>query len=222
MKVKSILNIFMASVMVTSLAVQADKSGKVYEVTVTNLTRGQNFTPILAASHRSLNYPFFNAGEPASEALAALAEGGDTAPLNNVLNANPRVYQTVTTNGLLAPGESVTFQLKVRSGRDRISLVAMLVPTNDAFFSLQNLPLPRGHRRVVEYGPAYDAGTEPNDELCVNIPGPYCSGEGGSPGAGGEGFVHIHAGIHGSGDLTTADFDWRNPVVRVVITRVED
>ena len=222
MKVKRIPSILMAASLVASLTVQSEESDKVYAVTVTNLTRGQNFTPILAASHRPLDHPFFNAGEPASEALASLAEGGDTGPLDNLLRGNPRVHQTLTTQGLLAPGESVTFPLKVRSRHDRISLAAMLIPTNDAFLAFQNLPLPRGHRRVVEYGPAYDAGAEPNDELCANIPGPDCGGEGGSPGAGGEGFVHIHAGIHGIGDLSPAEYDWRNPVVRVVIKRVED
>jgi len=44
---------------------------------------------------------------------------------------------------------------------------------------------------------------------------------GGSPGVGGEGSVHIHAGIHGIGDLTSADFDWRNPTAKIVITRMK-
>jgi len=46
-----------------------------------------------------------------------------------------------------------------------------------------------------------------------------CGGVGGSPGIGGEGFVHIHAGIHGIGDLLPARYDWRNPVAKVVIQR---
>ena len=73
--------------------------------------------------------------------------------------------------------------------------------------------------------PAYDAGSEPNDELCAKIPGPACGGEGGSPDASGEGYVHIHihihAGIQGIGDLTSADYDWRNPTARIVIKRVK-
>lgn len=75
---------------------------------------------------------------------------------------------------------------------------------------------------MVSYeSPAYDAGSEPNDEQCVNIPGPVCGGAGGSPDTGGEGYVHIHAGIHGIGDLVAADRDWRNPVAKVVIKRVD-
>jgi N-methylhydantoinase B/oxoprolinase/acetone carboxylase alpha subunit len=66
----------------------------------------------------------------------------------------------------------------------------------------------------------YDAGTEPNDELCANIPGPVCGGEGGSPDVDGEGFVHIHAGIHDIDDLPAQDYDWRNPGARITITKL--
>ena len=193
--------------------------GITYDVTITNLTRGESFTPILMASHRAENHLLFNAGDPASVALAALAEGGDTVPLNDALDANPGVSSTTTSAGLLAPGASVTVQITARSARERISMAAMLIPTNDGFFSFQNLALPQGRNSTVAFGPAYDAGNEPNDELCISIPGPVCGGTGGSPGAGGEGYVHVHSGMHGIGDLEPAQYDWRNPVARVVITR---
>jgi hypothetical protein len=49
-----------------------------------------------------------------------------------------------------------------------------------------------------------------------------CGGEGGSPGVG-EGYVHIHTGIHGIGDLLTAAmYDWRNPVAEITIRRTKD
>ena len=55
-------------------------NGDAYEVTITNLTRGQSFTPILVASHRG-NVGLFAVGTPADEGLATLAEGGDVGPL---------------------------------------------------------------------------------------------------------------------------------------------
>ena len=73
---------------------------------------------------------------------------------------------------------------------------------------------------TVSRSPGYDAGSEPNDEDCDNIPGPVCGGEGASPDEGGEGFVHIQAGIHGIADLDPAERDWRNPVAEVTIRRV--
>lgn len=62
--------------------------------------------------------------------------------------------------------------------------------TNDAFAALNAVPLPASgsstHNILI-----YDAGSEPNDEVCANIPGPVCGGEGDSPNVDGEGYVHI-------------------------------
>ena len=52
----------------------------------------------------------------------------------------------------------------------------------------------------------------------MNIPGPTCGVDGGSPE--GEGFVHVSGGIHGIGDLAPAEYDWRNPVATVTVTRM--
>jgi hypothetical protein len=46
-------------------------------------------------------------------------------------------------------------------------------------------------------------------------------GAGGAPAGGEEGYVHIHAGIHGVGDLEPGMRDWRNPVARITIRRVK-
>lgn len=189
-----------------------------YEVTVTNLTRGQSFTPILVATHRP-GVALFEPGQPASPELAILAEGGDTAPLLARLGASPQVHDVITIPGLLAPGASVTARVRTRGGFDHLSVASMLIPTNDGFFALNNVRGPRDNQSQEHEAPAYDAGSEPNDELCSNIPGPVCGGIGASPNAGGEGYVHIHAGIHGIGNLVAADRDWRNPVARITVRR---
>ncbi len=194
------------------------RSGEpMYEVTITNITRGAFFTPILVASHRS-GVNLFTLGQPASDELAILAEGGDVGPLAQVLRANPRVIDVADSGGLLKPGESVTVRVAARSA-DRISLAAMILPTNDGFIALNGMEAPR-FGSLNDRVPGYDAGSEPNDELCASIPGPQCGGTGVSPTAGGEGFVHIHAGIHGIADLKPELYDWRNPMASVTITRV--
>jgi hypothetical protein len=94
----------------------------------------------------------------------------------------------------------------------------MLVPTNDAFVAVNAVDISGGSVNVRAL--AYDAGTEANDELCANIPGPpnVCGGEGfNASRKNAEGFVHVHRGIHGIGDLNAAVYDWRNPVARVSI-----
>jgi hypothetical protein len=35
-----------------------------------------------------------------------------------------------------------------------------------------------------------------------------------------EGYVHINASIHGTGDLDPSQRDWRNPVARITIERI--
>src|SRR5215831_14692028 len=194
-----------------------------YEVTVTNLTRGQQFTPILVASHKT-GVRLFDLGSPASPQLKALAEEGNVAPLTTLLLGNPAVRDVVNSGALLNPGQSVTQRVDTGGNFDNVSVAAMLIPTNDGFFAVDDLRGPSGLDSVTVFSPAYDAGTERNDETCASIPGPFfveCGGPGGggAPG-GGEGYVHIHAGIHGIGDLDPALRDWRNPVARITIRRI--
>ena len=194
-----------------------------YEVTVTNLTRGQQFTPILVASHKA-GVRLFELGTPASPQLKTLAEEGNVAPMTALLLGNPNVRDVVNSGGLLDPGKSVTQRVSTLGSFDSVSVAAMLIPTNDGFFAVNDAEGPNGQDVITLFSPAYDAGTERNDETCASIPGPFfieCGGPGGggAPG-GGEGYVHIHAGIHGIGDLDPALRDWRNPVARITIRRV--
>ena len=195
-----------------------------FEVTVTNLTRGQQFTPILVAAHRR-GVSLFTSGDAASPELATLAEEGDTAPLTSLLSGLPEVKEVVSSSGLLDPGDSVTITVETGGPFDHLSVAAMLIPTNDGFFAINGVAGPKGNLLLRLDSPAYDAGSERNDEFCASIPGPGFA-ECGGPGGGGqpqgdeEGYVHIHAGIHGIGDLRPEVRDWRNPVARIVVRRV--
>ncbi|MGH8531756.1 MAG: spondin domain-containing protein, partial [Gammaproteobacteria bacterium] len=198
--------------------------GKHFEVTITNLTRGQQFTPILVATHKA-GVKLFVRGQPASPELAILAEEGDTAPLTGLLAATPEVLDITNSGALLNPGASVTLRVKTRGAFKHLSVASMLIPTNDGFFALNGVKGPKGFRKATHTSVAYDAGSERNDELCASIPGPSfveCDGPGGGgkPTGDEEGYVHIHAGIHGIGDLNAAERDWRNPVAQIVIRRV--
>lgn len=201
--------------------------GQHFAVTVTNLTRGQTFTPVLVASHKE-GVRLFRLGHPASSELATLAEEGDVGPLTDRLRASPAVFDVVNSGpppgGFVPPGQSKTILVRTRGSFDHLSVAAMLIPTNDGFFALNGVAGPAGHQHLALFSPAYDAGSERNDELCASIPGPFfaeCGGPGGGAKVGnGEGYVHILAGIHGIGDLNEAERDWRNPVAKITIKRV--
>jgi hypothetical protein len=191
-----------------------------YRVTVTNLTKAQYFTPILVAAHKP-GHPVYMPGKGASAELEAVAEGGDTSALAAELDASDDVYDTSSSEGLLAPGESVTITVKGKKDFRYISLVSMLIPTNDAFIGISGVKVPRKSNSPLTVPViAYDAGTEENDESCANIPGPVCGGEGLSA-AHGEGFIHVHSGIHGTGDLAAETYDWNNPAASLTIERMK-
>jgi hypothetical protein len=98
----------------------------------------------------------------------------------------------------------------------RLSVVTMLVNTNDAFTGLDSYRL-SGDGAVLRRM-AYDAGSERNNELAAFIPGPCC----GNPfvrdpeGA----LIRMHPGIAGVGDLDPAVYGWEEPVAKITIERV--
>lgn len=204
------------------LPAAAARDGPLYEVTITNATYGQRFTPLLLVTHES-SVRLFEVGKPASAGLATLAEEGNVVPLRAVLDADPNVNMTAAGASLTNPGATVTLTIRGRPHRDRLSIAAMLIPTNDAFVAFNAVELPFfGSASYVAR--AYDSGTEINNELCASIPGPgypECGGDGGGAKAGnGEGFVHVHRGIHGVGSFDPANRAWQNPVAFITVRRV--
>jgi hypothetical protein len=203
-----------ATLLASASTVFAGNDG-MYAVTITNLTRGISFTPIMVATHKK-GHPVFSLGQPASSELATIAESGNSGPLQTSINP----YDAASSEGLLAPGASVTINVNMSEKNDYVSVASMLLPTNDGFVAINGVKGPGEKGSMMVMSPAYDAGSETNSELCSDIPGPTCGGNAISV-EDGEGFVHIHAGIHGIGDLTAADYDWRNPAAKITIKRMK-
>ncbi len=197
----------------------ADDTMETYKITVTNLTPGQPIAPVMVATHRA-GMSFFQVGAAPSPELAALAEAGNGKPLAAMLLTLPDVSDAQVGAGGIGPGKTTTVMVTAHRGMDRLSLGAMLGNTNDGFIALRDVVLPKGRQTVTYMADGYDAGSETNDELCATVPGPACRGAALSPEDSGEGFVHIHNGVHGMGGLSAAEYDWRNPVAQVVIERM--
>ena len=208
----------LASVITISSLSSPILSAADYKVTITNITHEQIFTPVLLASHVE-GLGVFQLGSPAIPELESLAESGDVSPGKALLNSlGNRVADVQDSGAVLPAGKSVTMTLTADENTGYFMMAAMLIPSNDAFVAINGKALPKAGQSLTYYAAAYDAGTENNDELCENIPGPpnVCAGEGVSSGSA-EGFVHMHPGIHGVGDLSAASYDWRGSVARITV-----
>ncbi|MDQ7007907.1 MAG: spondin domain-containing protein [Acidobacteriota bacterium] len=198
-----------------------------YEVSITNLTRGQVITPPVVVAHDA-GFQLFTPGMPAREGLRPLAEDGMTAALTAEIGSEPGVMAVAVGDGVILPGQTLAVEVETSSPWPQISVVGMLASSNDAFLGAAALPAPPPGIRGLGLSTAlarhtaiaYDAGTEANTESCEEIPGPPC----GSPGVrheeGAEGFIAVHPGLHGGADLDPAALDWNNPVALIRIRRL--
>lgn len=204
---------------------QAEDFGRratTYEVTISNITKGQVFSPPVLVTH-SRGVALFTLGEPALPELAIVAEDGDGEPLVDLVSTLPQVADAQATSDPLVPGASAVYEVHSFRGFGVLSIVAMMVNTNDAFFAIDSEALPRFRGITRTYHAlGYDAGSEGNNEDCAFVPGPACPEDSGNDRSvdDAEGFVHIHNGVHGIADLEADAYDWRNPVAKVTVRRV--
>ncbi|MEO1247968.1 MAG: spondin domain-containing protein [Pseudomonadota bacterium] len=208
-----------------------------FNVRIVNLSNGIWYTPFLVAAHPE-GTSLFQVGEPASAELQAMAEGGDIAGLVTALEGLGATIAANPAGGLLPPAMSTNVDLNTDGTTNtQLSVVAMLLPTNDAFAGLNAVSIPTEPGTYVYELPAYDAGTEANDEILNGGGAPGVPGmpadPGGLAGTGATGAasadnnttVHIHRNVlgdtdasGGSSDLDSRVHRWLNPVVRVVVT----
>ncbi|MES9972467.1 MAG: spondin domain-containing protein [Candidatus Thiodiazotropha sp.] len=216
-------------------------SDRAISVEITNLTNAIYFTPLLVANHNR-HTDLFEVGTAASANLQAMAEGGNIDGLIADLEAAGGEYVANPASGLLAPGASAEAIIDRPNKRNRfLSVVAMLLPTNDGFVGLDSLRIPKKKGTYTYYLHGYDAGTEANDEIINGGGMPGVLGipadPGGNAGSGGTSTtgadhnptVHIHRGVIGDNDPTGGESDldarvhtWQGPVARLVIRVNED
>ena len=217
---KTLGSLFISGLLVTA-PVFADKDNhqhwSTFHITITNTTAHQVIAPPAVIAHNG-NFKFFTLGDatqPASDALATLAETGNSMPLIDMSNADSNVYATESA-GAIPPGTSV--EVTIMAPRTAMfSVAGMLATTNDGFMAATNIRAPKRHHDVQAHGMAYDAGSEMNNESCDYIPGPPCDNGENMETDTGEGFVTYHNGIHGQGDLNAAHLDWRGPAALISV-----
>lgn len=224
MKLNHVVGMLVVAGVLTGCGSDDDTMTSTYEVQVNNLTHAQPLSPVGVLLH-SEETQIWSIGAEASIELEDLAEGGSNAALLAVEDDYLEV--TASGEGLIMPGQSETITLSVsgESSNKFLSVVTMLVNTNDAFTGTSGLDisdLDEGESRSLRLG-VYDAGTEVNDELVNTIPGQM-----------GEGFnaerldsnkVSRHPGVVGSDDgyadsVLTSLHKFDNPAVSLNITRI--
>jgi hypothetical protein len=207
-------------------------------ISITNLTQGIHFTPLIVAAHNS-DASMFSVATTASAELQAMAEGGDISGLNTLLMATGADVMANPAGGLLAPATSTETILTTTDGNNYLSITAMMLPTNDGFVGLDSWIIPSEAGTYTIWLNAYDAGTEANDEIIVGGAGgaPGTPGipaaPGGNAGVNATGIsdaqsntnIHVHRGSMGDDDLTGGNSDldnrvhrWLNPVAKVTVT----
>ena len=221
-------------------------STKTWQVTVTNDTTTQPMSAPLWAVHDKKIH-VWRVGQLASSGVQPIVEDAFNTPLLNYLTGNSHVLDAASEqNGAplpapIPPGQSRTFTVTSRGGDRYLSMLWMLVNTNDGFTGLDSYALDQGTRKRKHGGKssshgnahraayktrtlklnAYDGGTENNNGDCAFIPGPGCGTDPAhkfhrditaEP-------IHRHPGVvAGSG---IAGFSWTDPVATVAITRTK-
>lgn len=225
---------------VLALALAPSAFARKYEVTITNLTSGQPFSPPVVATHRG-RHQVFRVAQPASVGIREIAENGNNAPLVAFLEADPfnrfsdfeEGTEPLVPEG--APGSAMfadraTFTINAGGQARRLSVATMLICTNDGFTGVDSLGLPKGvGDSKMTRGNGYDAFTEQNTEDYADLV-PPCQGligdTSGEPGTGVSdpelaegGVIERHAGINGGSDLKPAIHGWTDPVTRISVER---
>ncbi len=160
MKTSKLSQAIALSLMMTSAAQAVEIT-----VSITNLTQGMHFTPRLLVAHTDA-VDLFEPGIAASAGLTAIAEGGDTSVLAGSLDTSYATTQTNQTfGGLVEPASSSADYTFETEDHSYLSLVTMLIPTNDAFAGLDSWKIPTEPGTYIVPLNAYDSGTEANDEI---------------------------------------------------------
>jgi len=235
--------VFAVSIIVmTPAAMAGPNHDRMYRVTITNATLGQPVAPSVIATHTDAFRlfelgPVPEVGDPGYNdylALAAMAETGYPFHVLDQVAASDGVWEAVPlptdrVPPVLLPSESNSTVIRASGNAKYLTAVAMLGATNDAIYAVLGVELPKGiHDTVRVFANAYDVGSEANAESPATVGFLGSTEDNGASftgiNEGGEGYIHIHAGIHGVGGpdgLDPAIRDWRNPVVELTIERIK-
>ncbi|MFK8081839.1 MAG: spondin domain-containing protein [Granulosicoccus sp.] len=192
-----------------------------YQITFVNTSTTQPMTPPVVAFH-STDIRVFEVGQPADGGVIEIAENGNLAPQVEALEG--QLGGTVSAVGVahpdpenpggpLLPGATSTLTL-TPVGEDQVmSVVSMVVCTNDGFSGVDSVELPE--EETTTMAPIYDAGSETN-VLTLDYWVPPC-GTDENLGDEENGAITAHPGQSGS-EGTGFDFDAGTELLQITVT----
>ncbi len=192
--------------------------GRTIMITIENLLTGQPFSPSFFEARTTDSAPLFTVGETASDALAAVAEGGNIGPFS--VGAAKNTDSTLGDAALAVhtlPGQTRTLYINVDEAHPLVDGVWMLGNTNDGFSGVSGVDAFGLTAPMTVEVLGYDAGSEINSEK-KGFLGALGGGNDRDPE---NGVVAEHAGIRGDADAPK-DWNWdvNAPVARVTFTPI--
>ena len=196
----------------------------------TNTSGAQPMTPPVVALHNAPGSEngirLFEVGQPAIGEIVQIAENGNNDPLVAVaqgqigagtVSAAGVAFPDPENPGPLTPGATASLTLDVESPDQVMTIVSMVVCTNDGFSGIDSQPIPEASETITM--PIYDAGSETN-VLTLNYWVPPCSGDAGSENLTDNegGAIQLHPGQEGS-ENPAFDFPAGSELLEVTITR---
>jgi hypothetical protein len=192
--------------------------GKTVEITITNLLTGQPFSPSYFESRSLSASPLFKLGAKASDALVAVAEGGNIGmfSVGAAMNKDSLVGDAQLAIHAL-PGQSRTIYIHVDEAHPLIDAAWMLGNTNDGFSGFSGIDAFHLSDAMTLDVRGYDAGSEKNSEK-KGFLGALGGGNDRDPE---NGVITYHAGIRGDADAPIAwNWDVSKPVAHITITPI--
>mmetsp|Transcript_28315 Transcript_28315/g.59812 ORF Transcript_28315/g.59812 Transcript_28315/m.59812 type:complete len:570 (-) Transcript_28315:175-1884(-) len=178
-------------------------------VRMTNLTKEQWFSDTFWMVHSDkVDLPLWSFGRPAFSDLAALAQDGDPDELIDFYEDNDDgVLDVDSERGPIRNGESIFFEIPKSGSYNLFTMATSFIFSNDGFVSIDAGEIEDGATWFL-WG--LDAGVEANTQLCWTVqatsndfpPNSDCyfvdeeDADENDNEIPGEGFVHVHNGIH--------------------------
>ena len=207
-------------------ATPVDSTVGSFTITFTNTSESQPMTPPVVALHNpptaDNGIRLFEATQPAIGEVIEIAENGNNAPLVGVIMG--QIGQTIAAGGPafvdpaapgpVLPGQTASITLESTEENQVLSVVSMVVCTNDAFSGVDSRPI----AEETFFAPIYDAGSETN-VLTLNYWVPPCNGgESENITDDENGAIQLHPGQEGS-ENPIFDFPAESEFLEITVTR---